>query len=82
MFREILVRLLNDVKGAQWAIVVAGDGVPVDASSEAGVLSAETLAAEYALFVRACQRVLAKTREASCKVSSCSPTAERLFWRR
>jgi len=61
MFREILVRLLNDVKGAQWAIVVAGDGVPVDASSEAGVLSAETLAAEYALFVRACQRVLAKT---------------------
>jgi len=61
MFREILVKLLNDVKGAQWAIVVGGDGVPVDAGPETGGLSTETLAAEYTLFVRACQRVLAET---------------------
>jgi len=61
MFREILVKLLNDVKGAQWAIVVGGDGVPVDAGSETGGLSTETVAAEYTLFVRACQRVLAET---------------------
>jgi uncharacterized protein len=60
MFREILVKLMNDVKGARWAIVAGGDGVPVDASSEASV-STETLAAEYAFFVRACQRVLAET---------------------
>jgi len=61
MFREILVNLLNEVKGAQWVIVVGGDGVPVDAGSETGGLSTETLAAEYALFVRSCQRVLAAT---------------------
>ncbi len=61
MFQDILARLLRNVKGARWAMVVGLDGVLLDASGPGSTTRGEALAAEYALFHRACQRLLAET---------------------
>lgn len=63
MFRSILENLVREVAGARWAIVVGADGVVLEAglgASGPGV-PVETLAAEYALFMKACEGVLAQT---------------------
>lgn len=62
MFKAILADLLARVKGARWAMVVGVDGVMLEATPTHNHTSAEVLAAEYAVFFRACQKVISETR--------------------
>jgi len=61
MLHETLTRLLRNVKGAEWAMVVGLDGVLLDACGSPAASCSETVAAEYALLYRACQRVVTET---------------------
>src|SRR6058998_3336352 len=61
MFHVVLCKLLSSVEGADWIMVVGMDGVLLEAIGNQSSSTSEAVAAEYAIFYRACLRVAAET---------------------
>ena len=61
MFHVVLCKLLSSVEGADWVMVVGMDGVLLEAIGNQSSSTSEAVAAEYAIFYRACLRVTAET---------------------